>query len=283
MSRIQIENFIAIANERLFQGKQLDALNTIWKEVTHFETCKVEVKAGDRIGQLCGKACIKGKETCMCHQPRPVKVKVEKVEKQRCGKEVQKGKCIRFCVDGLDVCKYHQPKDAPVMCTFQLVSGKRKMTECGKPCASGLNMCKRHLMEKKPVEVKPVEEEKSIEAKPVEEAKPVKVKSVKVKPVEEVKPVEVKPVEVKPVEVKPVEEAKPVEAKPVEVKSVEAKPIEVKSVETKPIEVKSVVSEQVQEENKVQCDFLLKSGARKNQPCGKKCVSGQRKCVLHVS
>lgn len=154
MSKFQVEKFIVLVNDRLLHGKQFDTLQSIWKEVTYFETCKVIVKTGERIGQLCGKACVKNKDTCMCHEPRPEKVKVEKEYRQRCVRDVKTGSCIRFCVDGTIFCRYHQPKGEPFLCTFTLMSGKRKNTECGNPCVSGLSVCKRHLLEKKQDDVK---------------------------------------------------------------------------------------------------------------------------------
>ena len=232
MSRIQVESFIALVNDRVFKGKQLDILNAIWKEVTHYETCKVEVQKGERMGQPCGKACVKGKDTCMCHQPRPVKEKVEQVVRPRCNKDVKKGKCIRFCVMDSDTCAYHQPKEAPTPCDFQLLSGKRKNTTCGKNCVKGMSVCKRHSVEKQKKEV-PVEQKEQVSVKVVEQKEEVPVKIVEQK----------------------------------------------EQVPVKIVEQKEQVP--VLEESQG-CDSIMKSGMRKNQPCGKKCVSGKSKCVLHV-
>jgi hypothetical protein len=248
MSRLQIESFITLVNNRVFKGKQLDNLTAIWKEVTHYETCKVEVQKGERMGQPCGKACVKGKDTCMCHQPRPVKEKVEQVVRPRCNKDVKKGKCIRFCVMDSDTCAYHQPKEAPTPCEFQLLSGKRKNTTCGKDCVKGMTVCKRHSVEKQREAIpdKVIEQREAIPDKVIEqrEAIPDKV----------------------------IEQREAIPDKAIEQRE---------AIPDKVIEQKEAIPDKVVEESQG-CDSIMKSGMRKNQPCGKKCVSGKSKCVLHV-
>jgi hypothetical protein len=156
-----------------------------------------------------------------------------------------------------DVCAYHQPKEAPTPCEFQLLSGKRKNTTCGKDCVKGMTVCKRHSVEKQKKEVPiKVDEQK--------EATPVKIVEKEVIPVKVDEQKETIPVKV-------------VEKEVIPEKVVEKKVIPEKVEQKEEIHVQTVVLEESQG-----CDSIMKSGMRKNQPCGKKCVSGKSKCVLHV-
>ena len=69
MSKFQVEKFIVLVNDRLLHGKQFDTLQSIWKEVTYFETCKVIVKTGERIGQVCGDT------TKSCPHQKPIHIR----------------------------------------------------------------------------------------------------------------------------------------------------------------------------------------------------------------
>ena len=134
----RIPQFMSLVNERLLGGAQSDALQALWQEVTYYKKCEVVLAKGDRAGQACNKACVKGKLTCMCHMERPEK-KV-KVEKPRCATE----SCKRFCLVGLTTCRFHQPKEAPAPCGFTLQMGPRKGEACNMPSMNGMT-CRRHI------------------------------------------------------------------------------------------------------------------------------------------
>lgn len=241
---------MSMVNDRMFQGKQAEQLAALWTEATHFEKCQVVVAKGERAGQQCGKACVKGKDTCMCHQPRPVKEKPAKVVRERCGKDCKKGKCIRFVVDDTGVCAYHQPKSAPVPCEFHLLSGLRKNESCGKPSVQGTTICKRHSAEKQ--EQKEKKEQKEKQDK-ISAPLPVVEKVATPKPVVQ----------------------KVATPKPVAEKVATPKPV----VEKQPV---APVAQAAATEHVQTCDSVMKSGTRKGLACGKKCATGQSKCVLHV-
>ena len=93
MSRI--ENFITAINERFLDGNKMVELNLLWKEMNEYPICKEIVKYGIRQGSECGKACVKGKEKCLCHL-RVIENKNE--------------------------------------CNFLLISGRNKGNMCGKKC-----------------------------------------------------------------------------------------------------------------------------------------------------
>ena len=248
-----------MVNDRMFQGKQAEQLAALWAEATHFEKCHVVVAKGERVGQQCGKACVKGKDTCMCHQPRIVKEKPAKVVRERCGKDCKKGKCIRFVVDDTGVCAYHQPKSAPVPCEFHLLSGLRKNESCGKPSVQGTTICKRHSAEKK------------------EKQEKVSAPTPVVEKVSAPMPVVEKVATPKPV-VEKISAPMPVLEKVATPKSVVQKVVTPKPIAEKPVPVaQAAASEHVQT-----CDSVMKSGTRKGLACGKKCATGQSKCVLHV-
>jgi hypothetical protein len=138
----RVQTFLALINDRLLQGKQMDQLTALWEEAHYYPKCQTVVLKGERQGQMCGKACIKDKDTCMCHSPRPPKKEKPVVHRERCSTMGKKGQCKRFVVnDGL--CDAHQPKET-VNCSMELKSGERKGTLCGKKCSQGKTMCPSH-------------------------------------------------------------------------------------------------------------------------------------------
>jgi hypothetical protein len=144
MSHSQIATFIQLINERMFAGSQLAALQALWSEHTHFDKCESLVLRGPRVGQVCGKPALKGKQTCLCHQPR--QPKVISVPKTKCSETLASGKpCPRNCSDSSDKCQYHLDYVAPPTCAFTLVSGPNKGQECGKTCKKGMTACTSHL------------------------------------------------------------------------------------------------------------------------------------------
>jgi hypothetical protein len=144
MSQSQIATFIQLINERMFAGSQLAALQALWSEHTHFDKCESIVLRGPRVGQVCGKPALKGKQTCLCHQPR--EPKVISVPKTKCSETLASGKpCPRNCSESSDKCQYHLDYVVPTTCAFTLVSGPNKGQECGKTCKKGMTTCTSHL------------------------------------------------------------------------------------------------------------------------------------------
>jgi len=207
MSTNRIQNFLVLVNDRLLGSKQLSQLTALWDEAHQYPKCQTLVLKGERQGQVCGKACIKDKHTCMCHAPRPPKKEKPVEHRDRCSVVAKKGQCKRFVVDG-DTCKVHHPKDI-VLCSFVLKSGDRKATNCGKACSKENTLCPRHT--------------KDTTDSVTEAPKP-----------------------------SPVTEAP----------------------KTSPELIPSTVVDT--------CDWMMKSGAKKGQLCGKKCVAEKKQCVLHV-
>ncbi len=140
----QIAAFIQLINERMFAGSQLAALQALWSEHTHFDKCDSVVLRGPRMGQVCGKPSLKGKQTCLCHQPR--EPKVISVPKTKCSETLASGKpCPRHCAEESDKCQYHLDYVAPGTCVFTLVGGPRKGQDCGKTCKKGMAVCTSHV------------------------------------------------------------------------------------------------------------------------------------------
>jgi hypothetical protein len=140
----QIATFIQLINERMFAGSQLAAIQALWSEHTHFDKCESLVLRGSRVGQACGKPVLKGKQTCLCHQPRGPKV--ISVPKTKCSETLASGKpCPRNCSDTSDKCQFHLDYVVPETCPFTLVGGPRKGQECGKTCKKGMTVCMSHL------------------------------------------------------------------------------------------------------------------------------------------
>jgi hypothetical protein len=132
----------------------------MWKEVTSYPVCAALVLKGDRQGQVCGKAAVKGQAFCMCHTPREKTEKPAKVQ-------LHCSECPTVIRKGQVQCKEHR---VYAMCDVVLVKGSRKGEVCGKK-----GVCPRHngkevkektqvVVEEKSVQVKqePVEEESSI-------------------------------------------------------------------------------------------------------------------------
>jgi hypothetical protein len=164
----RVQHFLALINDRLLQGKHMSQLTSLWEEAHYYPKCQTLVLKGDRMGQVCGKACIKDKDTCMCHAPRPPKKEKPVDTRERCITMGKKGQCKRFVVAG-GLCEAHQPKEV-VVCSLALKSGERKGTLCGKPCSKGKTMCPRHDAPKEkgvvPTEEKGVpKEEKTVTVK----------------------------------------------------------------------------------------------------------------------
>jgi hypothetical protein len=132
MSRIQL--FIKAINDHFLEGKKLNEINDLWKQMNEYSICKEEVKTGKRQGESCGKACIKGKDTCLFHIPRVSKNKNECQFTLIAGKN-KGNKCLKKCVN--EFCKNHSIEKNP--CIF-MKNGK----ECGVNCKTGI-LCKRHL------------------------------------------------------------------------------------------------------------------------------------------
>jgi hypothetical protein len=288
MASIRVQHFFALVNDRLLEGKHLDQLTAFWEEAHRYPKCQTLVLKGERQGQVCGKACIKDKNTCMCHSPRPPKKEKPVEHRERCCVVAKKGQCKRFVVDG-DKCKVHQPKEI-VFCSFVLKSGERKGTNCGKVCSFEHILCPRHSKENV-VSIRVVEEPIPV----VEASSPVvkaKIPVVKAKiPVVEEKTIRV------------VEEPSPVvkESSPVvETKSIPVVKAKIPVVETSSPVVENT-SPEVKESSPVvetktspandapnpsnlvgTCDWMMKSGAKKGQLCGKKCVAEKKQCVLHM-
>ena len=333
MSRIQ--NFLALVNDRLLDGTQLNKLTLLWEEIHQYPKCQTLVLKGERQGQVCGKACVKDQDTCMCHAPRPPKKEVVAEHRDRCSVMVLKGQCQRFVVtDGK--CAFHQPKEI-VTCSFVLKSGKRNGTECGKPCTKTNTMCARHESEtnqpagqadkpkkekadkpkkektdkpkkekadkpkKEKVVVEPIHVEEKVVVEPVHVEEKMVVEPVHVEEKVVVEPVHVEEkVVVEPVHVEekvvfePVHVEEKVIVEPVQVEEkvvVEPVQVVVEPVHVEEnIEQKIHVQEKVHVEEKVHvhtastatCDWLMKSGTKKGQLCGKKCVADKSLCVLHM-
>ena len=141
MSRIQINSFLALVNDRLLGGKALDAITKLWAEHTHYDACESKVLSGKRQGEACGKPVIKGKTTCLCHQPRQAKIEENKI---KCTEHLATGKaCPRFCVED-GKCQFHLDFVAPTMCNKILVGGPRKGQVCAKICKKGDFSCTAH-------------------------------------------------------------------------------------------------------------------------------------------
>ena len=138
----RIQHFLTLINDRLLKGKHMSQLTSLWEEAHYYPKCQTLVLKGERQGQVCGKACVKDKDTCMCHAPRPPKKEKPVETRDRCITIGKKGQCKRFVVS-CGLCEAHQPKEV-VMCGLELKSGVRKGTLCGKPCSKGKTMCPRH-------------------------------------------------------------------------------------------------------------------------------------------
>lgn len=138
----RMEPFLSLVNERLFQNTKLTELKALWAEAHFYPTCTALVLKGERMGQPCGKACVKDQPVCMCHTPRPVKE--QPVSRPKCETVAKQGTCNRYCVEGSKNCKFHQPKEETA-CPFVLVLGHRKGQTCGKSCAKDQAWCVRHV------------------------------------------------------------------------------------------------------------------------------------------
>lgn len=257
MSSIRIQNFLALVNERLLDGNQLVQLTAFWEEAHQYAKCQTTVLTGERQGQVCNKACVKDKDTCMCHSPRPPKKEKVVEHREQCTEMTKKGQCPRYIVNG-DKCKVHQPKEV-VLCYFVLKTGDRKGTTCGKVCTKDNTFCSRHMKENGQVHVSEkvaeVVEEKVVEvvSEKVEEVVSEKVPEVVSEKVEEV-----------------VKEKVPEVVQKTVVEEVEEKVTEV------------VPEKVIVQTSTVTCDWIMKSGAKKGQLCGKKCVADKTLCVLHM-
>ena len=260
MASIRVQHFFALVNDRLLKGKHLDQLTAFWEEAHRYPKCQTLVLKGERQGQVCGKACIKDKNTCMCHAPRPPKKEKPVEHRERCCVIAKKGQCKRFVVDG-DKCKVHQPKEI-VFCSFVLKSGERKGTNCGKVCSFEHILCPRHS------------KENAASIRVVEEPIPV---------VEASSPVVKAKIQVEETKTSPVVETKTIPVVKAKFPVVEASSPVVK--ESSPVveEKKSPVNDAPNPSNLVgMCDWMMKSGAKKGQLCGKKCVAEKKQCVLHM-
>jgi len=138
------ETFIALVNARLCAGNQEQVLQELWKEASFYPTCTVLVSKGDRMGQSCGKAAVKGTELCMCHTPREKKEKPV-VEKHHCSE------CPRVVRKGQSTCTDHR---VIITCPFVLVKGVKKGEVCGKK-----GTCKRHQRVPEVQEVRVIQED----------------------------------------------------------------------------------------------------------------------------
>ena len=303
MSNIQatrIQSFITLINERLLKASSdgVDKLNQLWKEITHYETCKEIVKTAgkkaDRTGQACGKACLAGKETCMAHTPREKKEKIVKVI-VRCDAVCPKGTCKREMVaDGK--CALHQPKEAPAPCEFVLLVGKKANMPCGHSSVKGTTICKRHtpsetiilpsytpiIGEEKVVEVSPINEIAPVESVVSDEAPTVSTKEKKPRKTKTNVVVEKVDVEA-PKEVMSTVSTEKTDAV---IPSISFRP---KSPDFPPpsdIKEQAVIAPMVPTETEIIdeekiCSWIMKAGVKKGSTCGKKCAAGKSLCVLH--
>ena len=145
MTTMNIHSFITLIDQTFFGTTKSNELLALWKQVTHFETCKSSVRSGKREGEPCGKPCVKGQVHCICHKSRPVNA----IEiREKCSDTFSNGKkCTRFCVDDKKVCALH---DKPKMekCSYTLISGQRRGQMCAKKCMVGTNVCIAHAKKK---------------------------------------------------------------------------------------------------------------------------------------
>lgn len=161
MSNTQISQFITLVNARLCKGSMESTLQNIWKEFRSYPVCTALVMKGERQGQVCGKAAVKGQTFCMCHTPREKKEKPVKIQ-------FQCSECSTVIRKGQTKCKDHRVYET---CTVVLVKGSRKGEVCGKK-----GVCPRHNGKEKEKEIEKKQdmvEEKDglvqIKQEPVEE------------------------------------------------------------------------------------------------------------------
>ena len=161
MSNTQVSQFIALVNARLCKGSMESTLQNIWKEFRSYPVCTALVMKGERQGQVCGKAAVKGQTFCMCHTPREKKEKPVKIQ-------FQCSECSTVIRKGQTKCKDHRVYET---CTVVLVKGSRKGEVCGKK-----GVCPRHNGKEKEKEIEKKQdmvEEKDglvqIKQEPVEE------------------------------------------------------------------------------------------------------------------
>jgi hypothetical protein len=161
MSNTQVSQFIALVNARLCKGSMESTLQNIWKEFRSYPVCTALVMKGERQGQVCGKAAVKGQPFCMCHTPREKKEKPVKIQ-------LHCSECSTVIRKGQTTCKDHRVYET---CTVVLVKGSRKGEVCGKK-----GVCPRHNgkeKEKKIEKKQDMVEEKDglvqIKQEPVEE------------------------------------------------------------------------------------------------------------------
>jgi len=154
MSRI--ETFMAMVNEKFLEGASMEKLQLLWKEISKVEVCTELVKHGERKGAECGKACVKGKDKCLCHLPRVVVEKTnECVEILKsgpnkgnpCGKKCATEMCSVHTKKHKDDEKKEEKKDGNIMCSYVSKKGK----SCEK--ISNSTMCKKHLKKTNKVEI----------------------------------------------------------------------------------------------------------------------------------
>lgn len=273
-------------NDRFLKGTKSVELDALWKDINHYEKCTVIVentKNADRNGKPCGKACIKGQTTCMCHAPRPVKEKKVEIQRPRCATKTTKGDCKRFCVDGLTTCALHQPKEV-VLCCFVLKAGKNANAACGHPVKAGETLCKRHTEKKETPEkvIVPVQEKVVAPLEKKEKVKRVR----KVKEVADSSPsVTVPTIDIPTMIVVDSPHAPKaanrnlmaefnVTISPI----LEAVPKVVVPAAIEPLVLEPAVT--AAEEGA--CSWIMKAGAKKGTACGKKTAPGKECCVLHM-
>jgi len=267
----QLQSFIQLVNTRLFDGKGEEQLRQLWTEVHESNRCQTIIRTGERMGQVCNKGCVKGQDTCMCHQTR-ARVKKEPVEeKERCGVIVSKGTCKRFRIEGHDMCKLHM-EVVTTTCSFVLEKGKRKGIVCGKKTVKGKGQCSQHVC-------KIIEQEQVIEQEQIIQQERIDDQKMVVDPdmtQDEMPALEQEEIIIQKVKVEQEEElvssVQPV-VQEVQPMIQEVQPV-VQHVQPVIQEVQPVVPEG--------CAFVLKSGIRVGQECSKKCVKESIFCSVHA-
>ena len=268
MSRV--ENFIHAINERFLHGNMLDELNLLWKEMNEYPICKEIVKFGNRKGNECGKACVKGQEKCLCHLPRVIE------NKNECNFLLTSGRnkgnmCGKKCLN--DFCKAHEKEKQS--CTFILKNGET----CQISSKDGL-LCKRHSNVQAVNQVinqvvNQVVEPQVVEA--VEAVEPQVIEGVEPQAVEH-QAVEHQAVE--PQVIQP-QVAKTQVVKPQAVEHQVAKPQAVEPQVAKPLIAAKASGVNQIKVSADKCKTLLKNGANKGKDCGRNCVEGKNVCHLH--
>lgn len=151
-----------------FDSSTFEKIQTLWKQAHEYKKCSVLIKSGKREGEICGKGCVDGQETCLCHIPRQVSE-----AKSLCSFVLVSGKnkgnsCKRECVG--ELCSNHKNKkeketvpekvkkekvkkeqvveeeqvDEQGTCQVILKSGQKKGSVCGKKCITGFETCATH-------------------------------------------------------------------------------------------------------------------------------------------